>query len=111
MAFEQLSPLKMKKLVALCLPFALLAACSTPSIGDKQADVPPRITIKDDVRTWDKPGAFGPVPSELKTNGQAVCASLNTEKYKFEARGYHARAENIDGKPFAGGGYYCVRSN
>ena len=102
---------KMKKIFALCLPMALLAACAAPSIGDKQADVAPRIIIKDDVRTWDKPGAFGPVPAELQANGQKVCGSLDKDNAKHEARGYHAKAENLEGQPFVGGGYYCVRTN
>lgn len=102
---------KMKKILALCLPIALLAACAAPSIGDKQADVPPKIIIKDDVRTWDNPGAFGPVPAELKDNGQKVCQTLDTDKAKHEVRGYHAKALNLEGQPFAGGGYYCVRTN
>lgn len=103
--------MKMKKTLALCLPIALLAACAAPSIGDKQADVAPKIIIKDDVRTWDNPGAFGPVPAELQANGQKVCQSLDTDKVKHEARGYHAKAENLEGQAFAGGGYYCVRTN
>lgn len=102
---------KMKKIIALFMPVALLAGCAAPSIGDKQADVAPRIIIKDDVRTWDKPGAFGPVPAELQVNGKKVCETLNTEQAKHEARGYHAKAENLEGQAFTGGGYYCVRTN
>ena len=101
----------MKKIIALLLPIALLTACAAPSIGDKQADVPPRIIIKDDVRTWDKPGAFGPVPAELQAQGQKVCETLDTDKTKHEPRGYHAKAENLDGQAFVGGGFYCVRTN
>ena len=101
----------MKKILAICLPLVLLAACAAPAIGDKQGDVAPRIIIKNDVRTWDNPGAFGPVPAELQDNGQKVCETLNTEQYKHEVRGYHAKAENLEGQPFEGGGYYCVRTN
>jgi hypothetical protein len=101
----------MKKILAILVPLAFLAGCAAPAIGDKQGDVPPRIIIKNDVRTWDNPGAFGPVPAELQDNGQKVCETLNTEQYKHEVRGYHAKAENLEGQPFAGGGYYCVRTN
>ena len=87
---------------------AILAGCAYPSAGDKQAEVPPQIIVRNDVQTWDNPGAFGPVPSELQEVGAKVCSTLDTDKRAFEARGYHAKALNLEGKPFIGGGYYCV---
>lgn len=83
-----------------------------PTVGSKQADVPPQIIVnKDGVATWNTPGAFGPVPAELAAVGQKVCATLDTDKVKYEAKGYHAKAKNIEGVPFADGGYYCVAKN
>ena len=86
----------------------LLAGCAYPSPGDKQADNPPQIVIRNDVQTWDHPGAFGPVPAELRDVGAKVCSTLDTDKRQFEVRGYHAKALNLEGNPFKGGGYYCV---
>lgn len=86
-----------------------LAGCATyPSAGTKQGDTPPQIVVKNDVKTWDNPGAFGPVPDDLKAVAATVCSTLNTDKVKHEARGYHANALNLEGKAFKGGGYYCV---
>jgi hypothetical protein len=94
--------------------FATLAAwavagCTVfPAVGAKQGETPPKIVVRNDVKTWDNPGAFGPVPEELKAVAATVCAALDTEKVKHEARGYHAQALSLEGKPFKGGGYYCV---
>jgi hypothetical protein len=87
---------------------SLLIGCAYPGVGEKQADVPPQIIIRNDQPTWDNPGAFGPVPEELKATAAKVCGSLDTEKRQHEARGYHAKALDQQGKPFRGGGYYCT---
>lgn len=84
----------------------LAAGCviAPPGPGDKPGAVPPRIVTNDaKQKTWDNPGAFGPVPAELKAKGDAVCAPLNAM-----ALGYHPQAQDESGKPFPGGGYYCV---
>ena len=87
----------------------MLSGCAVyPAVGSKEGDTPPQIVVRNDVRTWDNPGAFGPVPDNLKEAGAKVCATLDTDKTKHEARGYHSKAMNLEGKPFAGGGYYCV---
>ncbi|MDO8888328.1 MAG: hypothetical protein Q7V16_07080 [Hydrogenophaga sp.] len=87
---------------------AVLSGCAYPSPGDKLGEIPPQIVVRNDVRTWDRPGAFGPVPDSLREQAARVCASLDSEKVKHEARGYHPGALNLEGKPFAGGGYYCT---
>ena len=91
----------------------LLAACaSTPAatIGSKPADVPPRLVATQDGsgRTWDSPGAFGPVPAELAVKGQTVCSSLDTKDVKFKALGYHPAAKDFEGRAIPGGGFFCV---
>lgn len=98
----------MKKSIAALGVLALLAGCVTPGIGDKQAETPPRIVVRNDVKTWDNPGAFGPVPESLAVVAAQVCATLDTDKVKHKALGYHARAQDLEGKPFPTGGYYCV---
>lgn len=96
-------------LLALFTAASVLSGCAT-AIGSKPGDVPPRIVIDSSTKahTWDNPGAFGPVPAELAAKGQAVCSTLDTKDVKYMAIGYHPQAKDIDGKPFAGGGYYCV---
>mgnify|MGYP000151994606 CR=1 FL=1 len=103
----------MKKSVLAITLLSALAGCTIPGIGDKQADTPPRITVrnageKTEYKTWDNPGLFGPVPESLKPVGAQVCGSLNTDKDKYVALGYHAKAEDVNGNPFPNGGYYCV---
>ena len=95
--------------VLLALLSTALVGCTTyPAVGDKPGDTPPQIVVRKDVKTWDNPGAFGPVPEALKLAAATVCATLNTDQVKHEARGYHAQALNLEGKPFKGGGYYCT---
>jgi len=106
----------MKKTFLALAVLATLAGCAVQGIGDKQADTPPRIVIRqdsnnNDYRTWDNPGAFGPVPANMAAVGAKVCGSLNTAQTKYKALGYHARALNLEGMPFVGGGYYCVPDN
>lgn len=90
---------------------ALTACVSYPSVGSQQADTPPRIVVKNDKNVWNDAGLFGPVPAELAVDAQRVCSSLDTDKVKHEAQGYHAKAEDVNGKPFPNGGYYCVPKN
>lgn len=71
---------------------------------DKPDDVPPRIVVNaDQVRIWDRPDAFGPVPSDLQESGRKVCGPLG-----MKAIGYHSQARDENGKVFDGGGYLCV---
>ena len=97
-----------KSLLALAALSAVIAGCAYPSPGAAPSDTPPQIVIRNDVRTWDHPGAFGPVPESLLERGQSVCGALDTDKVKYQARGYHPSALNLEGKAFPGGGYYCV---
>lgn len=97
-----------RSLLVFTVVLAALSGCAYPSPGDKAGETPPQIVIRNDVRTWDRPGAFGPVPETLRERAAQTCASLDTDKVKHEARGYHAGALNLEGKPFAGGGYYCT---
>ncbi len=95
--------------LVLAAVLVLLSGCAVyPTVGAKEGETPPRIVVRNDVRTWDNPGAFGPVPDSLKETAAKVCGTLDTDKAKHEARGFHSRALNLEGRPFAGGGYYCV---
>ncbi len=95
---------------AAVLGSVLVSACMTaPGPGMKEGAVPPKLVIKDNAKTWDNTGSFGPVPASLTAKGEQSCATLNTMDAKFMAIGYHSHAMNADGKVFAEGGYYCAR--
>lgn len=68
--------------------------------SDVQGKVPPKLTF---VSYWDDPAAFGKVPPELKATGDKNCQAIGA----IEATGYHSKAEDAQGKPIPGGGYYC----
>jgi hypothetical protein len=103
--------LKMEKLIfSVFLGSVLLAGCVTaPGPGTHEGAIPPRLIMKDNAKTWDNATNFGPVPVALAAKGAATCATLNTTNVKYMATGYHSKAQDVDGKPFMGGGYYCVR--
>lgn len=56
-----------------------------------------------EIQSWDRPEAFGPVPKSLRARGDTSCLMQGVE---LEATGYHSEALR-DGKPIAGGGFYC----
>lgn len=101
-------PKQMKLLLAAAMAVFLAGCASYPTVGTKEGDKPPRIVVRDKVRTWDNPGAFGPVPAALADAGRAVCSRLDSDKVKHTARGYHSRAESEAGTPYPKGGYFCV---
>lgn len=92
----------------LAATIVLLSGCAYPSPGRVAADIPPQLVQREGLTTWDKPGAFGPVPAEQAERGSATCASLNSDKLTFEARGFHPRAMNLQGQPFPAGGFFCT---
>lgn len=102
------------KPITICslLAAALLAAgCAAPGRGDRQADQPPRMVERNNVIAWDRPEAFGPVPVRLASVAAINCATLDTRDVKWQPEGFHARALDLDGRPFPGGGYYCKPRN
>ncbi len=86
---------------------SLFSGCSfTPAIGSKPDVNPPKIVVnKDGLKSWDRPGAFGPVPANLVAKGSAVCAGVGEE---FVAKGFHPGALNQNGQAFADGGFFCA---
>lgn len=81
-----------------------VAACTTTASvvkpGDVPGKVPPKLTF---VSYWDDPAAFGKVPPELKATGDKNCQAIGG----IEAIGYHPKAQDAQGKPIPGGGYFC----
>jgi hypothetical protein len=81
-----------------------VAGCAAMAVGpgDRPDPVPPKLVITDDnIKTWDRPGAFGPVPFELKAIGDDVCGP------DMKAVGYHPDARDEYGNKFEAGGYLC----
>jgi|GEM_PF-2643263 hypothetical protein len=83
-----------------------LGGCAT-SRGSQQDNTPPRLVERNKTIAWDRGDAFGPVPLQLASLAAVHCATLNTKDTKWEAEGFHARAQNLQGKAFPAGGYFC----
>lgn len=90
--------------------FGALGGCvNTPHPGVAEGGIAPRIELdKHHVPLWRNVESFGPVRTGDAEHASAVCATLNSDNQVFEPRGYHSRAIDVNGVPFAGGGYYCV---
>ena len=73
------------------------------TIGTKEAAVPPKIVKVDNQLAWSDPSAFGPVPQDRVASGNATCQSMGFAR----AAGFHRSAQDINGKPFPSGGYFC----
>ena len=86
---------------------AMLVGCAS-SPGLFESKTPPKIIVKKDKKIWDNVSYFGKVPLSLTDKATAACATMNTEKVIYVAKGYHSKALNEDGTPFPAGGYYCV---
>jgi hypothetical protein len=96
--------MKICKLLSIIVFLAFVGCATIPAgPGDKPDAVPPKIQIgQDKVKVWDRPGAFGPVPSELQATGNKICGP------NLKAIGYHPNAQDEKGNAFTGGGYLCV---
>jgi hypothetical protein len=85
----------------------LLPGCgsvnSAVQIGSAPDATPPRIT-RTYTSAWDRPGAFGPVPADMKARGDGFCSALGKD---YKAVGYHKLALDDQGKTFPDGGYFC----
>jgi len=105
---------KFKQALLVSLTASVLAGCVVApvpvSIGSKPADVAPQLVKTNDGKsvTWDRPGAFGPVPAGLADSGATVCATFNTKDTQFKAIGYHPFAKDENGNVLIDGGYFCV---
>lgn len=92
---------------SLLLTGLLLGGCAA-SRGERQADAPPRLVEQDNQTVlWDRGSAFGPVPLTLASLAALRCASLDTNEQKWQPEGFHAQAQDLQGKTLPGGGYFC----
>lgn len=94
-------------LTASLLSAALVASGCAASRGERQADTAPRLVERDKSVLWDRGDHFGPVPLSLASVAALRCASLDTKDQKWQAEGFHARAQDLQGRTLPGGGYYC----
>ena len=88
---------------------AFIASASAQNMRAVPDPTVPRLVIQNGVMTWVNTRAFKPVPSALLKQGESVCRIFDTPTQKYRAAGYHPRALNAEGKPFPGGGYFCVK--
>lgn len=87
-----------------------IAGCAMTPVSEAPSDVPPKLVpaglrdLIDDAYTWDRPDAFGPVPDGLYAIGDAACLQSRVDLAAF---GYHPHAQDKEGQPIPGGGFYC----
>ena len=87
-----------------------LSGCAATR-GERQDDTPPRLVERNKTIAWDRGAAFGPVPLELASLAAVHCASLETKETRWEPEGFHAKAQDLEGKTLVGGGYFCKPRN
>lgn len=76
--------------------------CFPKKQGDSPAERAPRLVRESGSLVWDRPSAFGKVPSNLQGRGDTVCGKGQ------QAIAYHPSALNEQGQPITGGGYFCA---
>ena len=106
----------MKHLILVLAVMAGLFAtgCAVTGPGDRPDAVPPRMVVgQDNCRGWDRPGAFGPVPADKQALGNRYCktgSGANSPCGTWQtAMGFHASAQDFDGRSFPDGGFFCAR--
>lgn len=99
----------MQKGLRLLVVAALMAGSSVHVAAAPNDPNVPRLVMRNGVMTWVNTRAFQPVPAALLKQGEAVCRIFDTPTQKYRPAGYHPRALNAEGKPFPGGGYFCVK--
>ena len=79
-------------------------------VSDHYDSTPPKILIDPSgFAYWDHSSKFGVIPKELFSQAQQFCSQLNnSNSIRYTAIGYHPMAQDIDGKTFIGGGYFCI---
>lgn len=104
----QRSPFGFLGVVSLVTTVSLSSGCAWPlKPGAFEGEAPPRLVSIEGKVGWDNPSAFGPVPTELQSTGDSICATINTRWKTYHAHGYHSKAQDLDGATFDRGGYYC----
>ena len=83
---------------------------SKDSIGSApDLDNPPKLIGKSSnpkESEWDRPSAFGPVPTNQQKNGEKICLQLGENIIPL---GYNPKALDTNGKPIKDGGFLCAK--
>ncbi|PID48922.1 MAG: hypothetical protein CR991_09290 [Proteobacteria bacterium] len=82
--------------------FADSPANAASLIGSQPSSTAPRLSKKTQL-AWDKPAAFGSVPSSLQARGNRICQGSGFSI----AVGYHPKAYDENGRAMPNGGYLC----
>jgi hypothetical protein len=96
------------------LSATLLAVGCAGTRSDRQDSTPPRLVERNKTVAWDRGDAFGPVPLRLASLAAVHCSALDTKDIQWQAEGFHAKARDLNGVVYPGGGYFCksrARSN
>jgi hypothetical protein len=73
-----------------------------PIVGES---APPKVVLINGAPGWDRPSAFGPVPSDKLAAGNEACSKQNP---KFRPLGFHPRPIDLNGAVMQQGGFLCV---
>ena len=76
--------------------------CARPLLAAAQL---PQVVRQGDSQGWNRPGAFGPIPAELRERGDRECAARPP---LTRVLGYHPAPLDLQGQPMKGGGFLCV---
>lgn len=85
-------------------------AAAQHGLGSTPGKDAPQLIMRDGVRVWNNPGAFGPVPKDQYDRGIKVCSAMNTREASFVPIGYHPKAKDNQGVEYQGGGFFCVQA-
>jgi len=79
--------------------------CQPQPLESLQSSAPPRVVMRDGVQSWDRPGAFMPVPEGLQAAAARECRAQNP---KFQPLGYHPKPLDAQGQPMKQVGFLCA---
>lgn len=79
--------------------------CKRKDNGDKPDAKAPQLKPDGNSFAWDRPGAFGKVPEEIKESATRACNAAGGQRMR--AIGFHPKAMDAQGKPFPTGGFLC----
>lgn len=104
---------KSKKIATVVAVVACISAgqvLAQHGLGSAPGNEAPQLIMRDGIRVWNNPGAFGPVPKDQYDRGVKVCSAMNTREASFVPIGYHPKAKDNQGVEYQGGGFFCVQS-
>ena len=85
-------------------------AAAQHGLGSAPGKDAPQLIMRDGVRVWNNPGAFGPVPKDQYDRGIKVCSAMNTREASFVPIGYPPKAKDNQGVEYQGRGFFCVQA-